>query len=640
MVKQLRYGAWHSPVTSDLIVAQSVGLSGIRSHDGRLFFSESRPTEGGRNVVVTRTPGGTDLDLTPAPFNVRSGVHEYGGDAWLIADGRLFFINFEDQQVYHQPVSGGTPEQLTHMSALRFANGTYDSSSGCIIYVVQDHSKSGEPENYLASVDVATGDVRPLATGHDFFSSPTLRKDGHEIAWLTWDHPNMPWDETTLWVAGFNEDGSLTAPRVIAGGAGSGEAVQQPRYSPDGVLHYVSDANGWWNLYRDQVCLCPMESEFGLPPWRFGLCTYQFEDEDTIVAVVLDNNQSQLARIDVSSGVLQTIEQPYSDIGGIHLEGDRLTYVAANPTSFSVAIAHNLSKGTREVIKRSSDMTPDPRYLSTPEAIRFPTPDGDDAHAFFYPPGNQDYAAPADERAPLIVFMHGGPTGATHNALDLRTQFWTSRGFAVVDINYRGSSGYGRGYRDKLRGQWGIVDVEDAVACTEYLKRRGDVDGDRLAIRGGSAGGYTTLAALTFQNTFRAGASHYGIGDLETLARDTHKFESRYLDSMVGPYPASLEVYRDRSPIHHVDSLSAATIFFQGLEDKVVPPNQAKTMVEALKAKGLPVAYVPFEGEQHGFRRAENIKRALDLELYFYGRIFGFEPADDIDPVLIFNLPD
>ncbi|MDA0791467.1 MAG: prolyl oligopeptidase family serine peptidase [Proteobacteria bacterium] len=643
MVKQLHYGAWHSPISSELIVAQSIGLSGICSHEGQLFWAESRPQEGGRNVIVTRTSDGATKDLTPEPFNVRSTVHEYGGDAWLIAGKTLYFVNFEDQQIYQQPLDakqGTRPEPLTRSPGLRFANGVYDKTLHRLIYVVEDHTRTGEPANYLAAVHAATGEVTPLAAGHDFYSSPTLRQDGAQLAWITWDHPNMPWDETALWTAAIDATGNLKEPRLAAGGAGSGHAVQQPRYAPDGTLYHVSDANGWWNLYHGSVCICPMESEFGLPPWGFGLRTYQFADRSTVVATILDNNQSRLVRIDVTSGAAQTIDQPYTDIGGIHLEGERLTYVAASPTRFSVALSHDLASNRQEVIKRSSGPEPEAGYLSAPEAIGFPTPDGGQAHAFFYPPKNRDFVAHPDERPPLIVFMHGGPTGATHNALNLKTQFWTSRGFAIVDINYRGSSGYGRAYRDKLLGQWGVVDVQDTVACTDFLTSRGDVDAGRLAIRGASAGGYTVLAALAFHDTFKAGASHYGIGDLETLAQDTHKFESRYLDSIVGPYPTSRKVYRERSPVHHVGNLSAATIFFQGLQDKVVPPNQAETMVAALKAKDLPVAYVPFEGEQHGFRRAENIKRALDLELYFYGRVFGFEPADHITPVEIHNLPD
>jgi dipeptidyl aminopeptidase/acylaminoacyl peptidase len=632
------YGAWQSPITSDLIVSDAIGISGVRSHQDVLYWLESRPQEAGRSTVVARQADGRETDLIPAPFNVRSRVHEYGGDAWLIHDGSVYFVNFADQQVYRQDTAQSTPQQLTAAPALRFANGVVDAERRRIVYVVEDHSADGEARNYLASVSLSNGEITILAQGHDFYSSPELDPSGARLAWLTWDHPDMPWDETTLWQADIRENGALGEPKIVAGGPGKSHAVQQPRYAPDGTLYYISDEQGWWNIYTGQRCICPQQAEFGLPHWGFGLSTYQFLDSETVACLYSEKNQSRLAILNTASGDLQTIEQPYSDIGGIHASGRVLTYVAASPTRFATAIIHDLDSGEQRSIKQTVSPDLDSEEFSIPQTMVFPTADGEDAHAFFYAPRNKNFQAPDNELPPLIVLMHGGPTGATHNALSLKTQFWTNRGFAILDINYRGSSGYGRRYRDKLRLQWGIADVADTVAGTDYLVQQQLVDPQKLAIKGGSAGGYTVLAALTFEDTFKAGASHYGIGDLETLARDTHKFESRYLDSMIGRYPQDIDVYKARSPVNHASQLSAAVIFFQGLEDQVVPPNQAEDMVQILKDKGMPVAYVPFEGEQHGFRRAENITRALELELYFYGRVFDFVPADSIEPIAIHNL--
>lgn len=631
-MKTARYGAWQSPITSDVIIEDVVGVSGIRRHGEFLYWLEGRPQEAGRNVVVQRSSNGEKRDMSPSSFNVRTRVHEYGGDAWLLYDNTLYFVNFADQQIYSQSITEEAPTALTHAPGLRFANGIADVKRHRLIYVVEDHTGSGEAVNYLASVDLATGDVEALTTRHDFYASPTLSPDGQSLAWLTWDHPNMPWDETVLWRATLGN--TLQNEAQVAGG--HRHSVQQPRFAPDGRLHYISDANGWWNIYNENGCICQRDCEFGLPMWHFGFSTYEFLDNETIVCVFQEKNLGRLGII--KAGTLTLLEQPYTVMGSLHVHERELTYTAASPTAFTQVIVHDLDNHRQHSIKQTRDLDLDPGYLSTPQTIEFPTALNETAHGFFYPPQNKDFSAPAGELPPLIIFMHGGPTGATHNALSLQTQFWTSRGFAIFDINYRGSTGYGRIYRDKLLRQWGIADVEDTVYGARYLTDKQWVDGDKLAIRGGSAGGYTTLAALAFQDIFKVGASHYGIGDLETLARDTHKFESRYLDSIIGPYPADIETYRARSPIHHTAGLDAAVIFFQGLEDEIVPPNQAEAMVATLKDKGLPVAYVPFAGEQHGFRRAENIKRALDLELYFYGRIFGFTPADDIEPITIENL--
>jgi len=447
----------------------------------------------------------------------------------------------------------------------------------------------------------------------------------------------MPWDGTELWVADINEDGALSGRMLVAGGAS--ESIFQPQWSPDGVLHFVSDRTGWWNLYcwRESRVepLCPMNAEFGFPQWGFGMSSYDFASTNLIVCTYIQNGFSKLALLDTRTGELETIETSYSRIEGIRATPDYAVFTAASPAEATSVVKFDLAARQFETLRRSNDLAIDSGYLSAPQAIEFPTANRLTAHAFFYPPTNRDFAAPEGDRPPLLVMSHGGPTAATSPTLRPGIQYWTSRGIAVLDVNYGGSTGYGRAYRERLNGNWGIVDVDDCVNGAKYLADQMLVDSNRMAITGGSAGGYTTLCALAFRDVFKAGASHYGVSDLIALDEDTHKFESRYTFGLVGQ---SRELYIARSPIHHTDNLNAPVIFFQGLDDKVVPPNQSEMMVEALRKKGLPVAYVTFEGEQHGFRQAANIKRALDGELYFYSRIFGFELADPVEPVQIENL--
>jgi len=450
----------------------------------------------------------------------------------------------------------------------------------------------------------------------------------------------MPWDGTELWVAEMKADGSPTGAERVAGGID--ESIFQPEWSPDGILHFVSDRTGWWNLYRRRDSriepLCEMEAEFGMPQWVFGMSTYAFESADRIICTHTEHGTWRLASLDTATGTLDRIEIAYTSIGSLRVAHGRAVFLGGSPTEPESVVQLDLATREIEVLRRSSEVTIDPGYLSTPSAIEFPTEHGLTAHACFYAPGNKDCVVPSGELPPLLVLSHGGPTSATSTALTPTVQYWTSRGIAVLDVNYGGSTGYGRAYRQRLNGQWGVVDVDDCANGARYLAERGEVDGNRLAIRGGSAGGYTTLCALTFRDIFKAGASYFGVSDLEALTKETHKFESRYLDGLIGPYPDRRDLYEKRSPIHFVERLACPVIFFQGLEDKVVPPNQAEIMFEALGAKGVPVAYVPFEGEQHGFRRAENIKRALDAELYFYSKIFGFELAEPMEPVRIENL--
>lgn len=638
------YGTWKSPITSDLIVTGTIGLSQAALDGEDIYWLELRPTEAGRTVLVRRTPDGQTFDVTPAPFNVRTRVHEYGGGAYVVHQGTIYFSHFADQRLYRQTL-GAEPQPISPEGDWRYADGVVDESRQRLICVREDHTVGKhEPLNAIASLSLH-GDHEPqiLVAGNDFYSSPRLSPDGSRLAWLTWNHPNMPWDGTELWVAAFNADGSLGQPEKVAGGID--ESIFQPEWSPSGVLHFISDRTGWWNLYRWQQgqieALCDRAAEFGEPQWVFGQSTYGFDTNrgsEQILCTYTEQGKTHLARLDPATQQLEAITLPYTVVRGLRVAAGQAVFLAGSPTQSLVMARLDLATGETSVLQRSSHLAIESGYLSEPQVIEFPTENNLTAYGFFYPPKNQDYSAPEGEKPPLLVKSHGGPTASTSTLLSLSIQYWTSRGIAVLDVDYGGSTGYGRAYRERLKGQWGIVDVDDCVNGARYLVEQGLVDGDRLVIDGGSAGGYTTLCALVFRDVFKAGASYYGVSDLEALARDTHKFESRYLDGLIGPYPERQDLYQARSPVHFCDRLSCPVIFFQGLEDKIVPPNQAEAMVEVLQAKGLPVAYVAFEGEQHGFRKAENIKRSLDGELYFYSRVFGFELADAVEPVPISNL--
>ncbi|MEC4986306.1 MAG: S9 family peptidase [Oscillatoria sp. PMC 1068.18] len=636
------FGSWKSPIASDLIVSQTIALNDVAVDGEDIYWLESRPTEKGRNVLVRQAADGTVTDITPAPFNVRTRVHEYGGGAFLVTEGTVYFINFADQRIYKQNLHQ-EPQTLTTEGNRRYANAILDKPRNRLICVCEEHQDGAkEPKNSLVAVDLHSGEVTSLLTGSDFYSSPRLSPDGTRLAWLEWNHPDLPWDSTQLYVGKIQADGAISEAECVAGG--DEESICQPEWSPDGILYFVSDRTNWWNLYRYQEntveSLCPMEAEFGYPHWVFGVTTYIFESAESIICTYTHEGSWFLARFDVAKKELQPIETRYTSINSVEvISPGKIVFIAGSPTQPTVLVEMEIEKGIFHVLKESSKLEIDPGYLSVPEAISFPTDDGKVAYAWYYPPKNQDYTPPTGELPPLLVKSHGGPTAAASATFNLKIQYWTSRGFGYLDVNYGGSTGYGRKYRQRLEKRWGIVDVNDCANAAKYLAEQGKVDRDRLAITGGSAGGYTTLAALTFLDVFKAGASYYGVSDLETLATDTHKFESRYLDRLIGKYPEEKEVYVARSPIHFTEKLSCPVIFFQGLQDKVVPPNQAEKMVTALQNKGLPVAYVAFPDEQHGFRSAENIKRALDGEFYFYSRIFGFQPADEIEPVEIMNLP-
>jgi dipeptidyl aminopeptidase/acylaminoacyl peptidase len=634
------YGAWRSPITAELVTDAHVGLGQPALDRDLVYWTEARPQEDGRVVLVRQDRHGR-ADATPAGFNVRSRVHEYGGGAWLVRDGVIVAVDFADQRLYRLN-QGAPPAALTPQSdrKLRYADLEPDLGRRRILAVREDHRGGGEAVSSIVAVDLDGQDAgRVLARGHDFFSSPRLSADGGHLAWLSWDHPDMPWDSTTLWSAEIRDDGGLAAVRRVAGD--DREAIVQPEWSPDGELYFVSDRSGWWNIYRASadgaVAVCPMSAEFAGPAWMFGSRWYVFLGPGTILASFSQDGSSHLARLEVATGRLSRLELPYTSFGGLAALGGRIVLRAGGPERPAAIVELDAASGAVTELCKAGAVPVDAGYLARPEPIAFAS-GGATAHAFYYPPTNPDFRAAAGERPPLIVKSHGGPTSATSSELRLANQFWTSRGFGLCDVDYGGSTGYGRAYRERLNGRWGEVDVEDCLSAARHLVSAGLADESRLAITGGSAGGYTTLCALTFHDLFKAGASHYGISDLEALARDTHKFESRYLDRLVGPWPEAAALYRARSPIHHVDRLSCPCIFFQGLEDAVVPPDQAELMVEALRKKGLPVAYLAFAGEQHGFRRAETIQIVLRAELTFYGRIFGFEPADPLHGLAIENL--
>jgi len=649
------YGSWPSPLD-----AASVASAGRRlaspaiAADGAIWWAEGRPEEGGRVVLMRRAVGGEPETVTPDGMYVRTRVHEYGGGAWyLAAPDLVLFVNFTDQRLYRQRL-GEEPvaisPQPSEPGALRYADMRV-TPEGRTVVCVRERDAEPEPVNEIVSL-LLDGDgseePRVLVSGRDFYASPRISADGAWLAWICWDHPNMPWDGTELWVAPFSDSGE---ERLIAGGAE--ESIFQPEWGPDGRLHFASDRDGWWNLYRARepgtelsgeegalVQLTEEQADFAHPQWLFGGATYAFLEGGAIVCVRCQRGEEGLFLLEPEAWQPADLGLPFTSFGypTLFARGSRVAFAAASPERETVVAIYDAESKETEVVREASDDPVDPAYVSRPRPVEFPTGDGDVAYGFYYPPANPEFEAPEGELPPLIVESHGGPTAHATPALDREFLYWTSRGIGVVDVNYRGSTGYGREYRNELRGTWGIVDTEDCVNAARFLAEQGEADGERLAIRGGSAGGYAVLCALTFHDAFATGASYYGVADAVTMTGDTHKFESRYLDLLIGPYPEQAELYRERSPINHVEQLRVPVILFQGLEDKIVPPNQAETMAAALEQNGIPYAYLAFEGEQHGFRKAETNIRCLESELYFYGRIMGFEPAGEPQPVEIVGL--
>jgi len=635
----LPYGSWPTPVTSELVVSASVTLgSVVVDTDGSTWWAELRPDEAGRTAIVR-----DGVDVIAAPWNARTAVHEYGGGAWWVRDGVLWFTEWSDQRL-HRVDPGAEPVAITSEPdvprGVRYADGDVHPNGSRIACVRERHPAGGGPAdvvNEVVAISTDGGDVEVLVSGPDFVSDPCWSADGSRLAWLEWDHPDMPWDSTRLMV-----DGELVA-------GGDAESVVQPRWTSDGALWFASDRTGWCNLYRWEpgdgtgrvVPVVIVDAEVTLPQWVFGHSRYALFDDGRVVVAL---RSAGIDRLSVWDGTaLVDLDLPYTSVEHVTAAGTDVLVVAATPVAESTISRVRLD-GTAvagiDVLRPARALPLDAAWFSTPESITFPSADGRRAHGLHYPPASPTHRGPDGERPPLLVMIHGGPTSAARPMLQMKAQYWTSRGFAVVDVNYGGSTGYGRQYRELLHERWGVVDVEDCIAAARWLAERGSVDADRLCITGGSAGGFTTLACLAGDDTFAAGASHYGVADLEALARDTHKFESRYLDRLIGEYPAQRDRYVERSPIHHVDGFDRPLIVLQGMEDEIVPPSQSEMIVSAVRDKSVPVAYVEFEGEQHGFRRAENVRRALDSELSFYAQVLRFElPASEhIDPVPIANL--
>jgi dipeptidyl aminopeptidase/acylaminoacyl peptidase len=668
MTDEAPFGSWPSPITAALVVAGAVGLGECRVGDDDVWWAESRPEQAGRIAVVRHRPGGGSVETFGDEFSARTRVHEYGGGAWWLHDDTLFFANGADQRLYRvdpdtepgrfrSPVAL-TPEPTTPM-ADRYADGVLTVDGRWVLCVRERHD-GDDVRNELVAIEAQTGgEPLVVVSGPDFVAAPRVSPDGRRISWLQWNDPDMPWDGTELWIAELtsNHTCEISGARRLAGSRD--ESITQPEWHPDGSLWFVSDRTDWWNLYRfgadsvpigapevDPAPIGEIRGDVGVPAWVFAQSRFAFLPDGRVAVAYTADGVDHLAVVAAAGSgqgdhVVTPVDTPFTTLSSLRTYGHGLVMIAGSPTSEPVVAVADLpphGEATFGVLEEPRDLGLDPGWFSTPEPLDVATTGGAVTHALYYPPTHPEARGPAGERPPLVVMIHGGPTSAARPQLSLALQFWTSRGFAVADVNYRGSTGYGRSYRGELTGEWGVADVDDCVAVAEHLVAAGRVDPRRLLIRGGSAGGFTVLCAFAFHDLFAAGASLYGVADLEALARDTHKFEARYLDSLVGPYPEARDRYIERSPIHHVDRLDRPVIVLQGLEDEIVPPSQSEMIVDALRAKGVPVAYVAFEGEQHGFRQAPNIKRALEAELYFYGRVFGFEPWDPIDPVPIDNL--
>lgn len=626
MANAAGYGTWTSPIDAADVVSGQVAYSELTYDDGAIYWLEMRPSEGGRQVLVRRDSSGHIEELTPEPINVRTRVHEYGGGSLTVGHGVVIYSNHDDQRLYLVDDDGIRPvtPDPERSRSVRYADGRLVDES-TLVCVRETHPEEGEPVNELVCVDLDSGRQVVIAGGRDFYAAPRPSGDGR-IAWLEWNHPNMPWDGTELQVARL-EDHRLADVKTVAGG--TDESIFQPEWSPDGALVFVSDRTGWWNLYRwdgsEVTPLLEREADFGVPAWVFGRSTYGFCSGGRILAGYWEDGVHRLGVLEADGTFTPLDDAGHSAREALVTDGEsRAWFVGVGPLVPMRVAEVDVDTGTQTVVSTNS-LPVDEDYLSPGRAITFPTGNGEIAHAVFYPPVNPDFEAPDSELPPLIVKVHGGPTSHVVPALRTSFLYWTTRGFALVDVNYRGSTAYGRDYRNRLRGEWGVVDVEDCTVAADFLAGQGEVDGDRMVITGGSAGGFTTLAALAFTDVFSAGASYFGVADLALLAEHTHKFESRYLDRLVAP-----EAMRERSPLFSAEAITVPVILFQGLDDKVVPPEQAEMIADALEANGIPNVHITYEGEDHGFRKAETIVHSLESELAFYGEVLGFAPAGDL----------
>ena len=630
------YGTWESPVQPEDL-AETPPPSALDVAEDGVYWLEVRPDEEGRSVLVWCARDGEPVDVTPAGFNVRTRVHEYGGGEFWRDRRTLYFSHFVDGRVYRQEGHDGAPTPITpepgSPNSIRYADGRV-LPDGSVVAVRESHEGPAVVNDLVVFPSDGSDPPRAIRSGRDFYASPRPSPDGRRLCWLEWDHPQLPFTGTELW-AGTLVDGAIQNAEQVTGGGN--ESVFQPSWDEQGRLLWISDRSGWWNLYREGENLTPIEAELGAPAWRFDMSRYAFLDDGRVACLVTRKGTVSLELLDPETGTLEALELPYTWYGSfVRAHGMRVAVVGAGPREPETLFEYDARTGEQRTYKRARSVLA-PEAVSVPVPIEVPTDEGV-VHAFLYRPHNPEFAAPDDERPPLIVEVHGGPTAATAPCLTPEAQYWTSRGIAVVDVNYGGSTGYGRAYRQRLDGRWGEVDVTDAIAVAQYLVEEGEADGDRLVVQGGSAGGYTTLCALAFEDVFAAGVNYFGVVDLETFAEDTHKFEARYLDLLVGPYPEARERYRELSPVHRADDIRAPLLTFQGLDDRVVPPSQSEQLIEALERNGVPYAYLAFEGEGHGFRKRENLLRAPTATLSFLALIFGFEPADDVEPVEIKNL--
>ncbi len=629
------YGTWESPVTPKSLVEGATQLIQLEVDGDELYFLEGRPEEAGRSVFIRASD---KKEMFPAPFYARTTVHEYGGKCGTVFEGTLYFTNFEDQHLYSVKPDQ-EPELINGTKGLRFADFVIHPNGQSLYTILEDHRGKGECINSIAKVDLQSGEITLIAEGFDFYAFPRISPDGNSLAYIAWNHPNMMWDQTELFVTDLQ-----TSDTVKVSGS-ENESVSEPRWTPDGHLVYISDRSGFWKLYSEEgKCLVDEDFDFTSPLWVVGVSRTAFvttNGKNLLLTVATDKGCDHFILKDQKTGELKTYkDHEFSFINDLHTLNDQVVFIAATPKSGPAIYKMDPLSGNFEVLKKSKDSIGfGEEFISEPETIEFPTENNKTAFGFYYPPVNPNYKTNLPkEKPPLIIFTHGGPTAHVRPILNAKIQFWTTRGFAVADINYGGSTGYGREYRNRLRRNWGIVDVDDCCNAALFLAKSGKIDQKRMAIEGGSAGGYTTLAALTFKDVFSAGTSYFGVSDLTLMIGDTHKYEARYLDSLVGKYPEEKERYDKYSPIHHTEGLSCPILLLQGAEDKIVLPNQAEVMYEALLKKDIPTAYILFEKEQHGFRIAENIIKSFEAQLYFYKRVFGIPVNKGEKPITIINL--
>lgn len=635
------YGSWESTITPEKIIEGGLRFSEIRSNGSDLYFLEGRPEESGRYVIVKQSSDGNISDVIPKEFNARNAVHEYGGGSFAVGKKNIFFTNWDDQRVYKVDGENVNPITIEPLfeKAIRYSDLTLSIDEEWLFCVRETHFEKGEVENQLVAISTTKNTQLVLCTGRDFYSSPRINPLNNEICWLEWDHPNMPWDGNELYVGNFNSEG-ITTKKIIDGT--SNISIVQPEWSNLGELIYISDESGWWNLKKysgnKSSTILDEETDHGEPAWNFGVRTYFLKDDYIYLRGSSKNkNKGLIQKINISGEIIEEIEVLHTSIGSLTHHDNKALYIGASPVSNSEIVSYDLLKKQEETIKESNPVKIDIEEISIPEEISFPTTQNAIAYGYFYTPKNKNYQAESEEKPPLLVISHGGPTSAAGNALNLSIQYWTNRGIAVVDVNYRGSTGYGKKFRDLLKGNWGVYDTDDCIAAVDYLSEKGLVDSSKVAIKGGSAGGYTTINALTFHDRFAVGATYYGIADLSVFIDDTHKFESKYLESLIGKYPEEKEKYYERSAINFTDQLSCPMIIFQGTEDKIVPPSQAEIMAQGLRDKKIPFSLIMYEGEQHGFRQSKNIISSLESELYFYSKVLGFKPFDKLKEINIEN---